>query len=246
MLQRHWKVIGVLLSIFVIWKVFLASPRIKTKLPYQLIYKETIYGGKAYGPIPMLIMLHGSGGDETNWIKYFSIARSPIRVISFRGPISSGLRGYDWSGPTRGDTQEKANQLFYSMLKDSAKSVAMAIPELARKYPTKGKPFLTGFSAGGEIAYTIAANYPDVFDTIFPLSGRLNAAVIPLEKIAGEPMTTVIAYHAPNDEVISFGTGVAAVKALSDLGIKATLVEHNAGHMIPANVFSEIAAKILE
>lgn len=241
MTTNRWAAVGFVLLAFGIYKSYFSAQKIKSDVPYQLIYKETIVGPKTKAAIPMLILLHGSGGSETDWISKFSNFTQSLRIISFRGPGHKQL-GYDWSPAVYAETQDKAEAKYYELMKKSAYSVARSVPELLEKYPTLGKPFLAGFSSGAMVSYFIAANEGASFRAIFPVSGKLIDQ--PLAKTNLNNLVPVFAYHGTEDTVIGISAGRSAIETLRTAGHEATLTEFKGGHTFSVTTAQAILLKI--
>lgn len=244
-MNNYKKIVIFGVALFAGWHFFYRLPKIKTPSPYQLTYKEFVYGPSSNEAKPMLIFLHGTGGNETNWVDRFSKVNFPLRVISFRAPHSRG-RGYDWGSPTQSPTREIADNLYAKELSDSIRSIENAILELTSKYPTKGKPFVSGFSSGAFIVYGLALQAPEKFSAFFPVGGKVPPTILSknYSNSSSADSSYIEAYHGASDGVVSLNEAKLAIERLLQLKRRAQLIEFPGGHNLDPSAVTKIIANI--
>ncbi|MBU1043143.1 MAG: hypothetical protein KJ915_01940 [Candidatus Omnitrophica bacterium] len=233
-----------LICIGVFWQIFLTPPQIKSDVPYKLKYKQEVFGSTSTKKLPMIILLHGSGANEKDIIKGLSENRFdiPIRGISLRGPLNSGL-GFRWAYGT-GKTYAEASLAHDKVLRDVGFSIAQSTDELLKKFPTVGKPFVFGFSEGASIAYYLAVNYQDKFSAVFVCSGELTHQFFP-ESIDTD-LPPIHVYHGKNDSVISISSAKRTISDIGRFSDEIYLLEYDTGHSMTRSAVDDMENNILE
>lgn len=197
---RMWIFLAMVALLILVWKVYFTPYQIKSDVPFKLKYIEKVFGPRKKGPLPMMIFLHGSGGNEMELMAFEKIP-IPLRVIGIRGP-ERVVPGYGWDSTVYGATQEEAEKKHDQMFKNLCLSIAESVSELKRRFPTAGKPILFGYSRGGSIAYYLAVNFPDSFSSVFAVSGYLDSKFIPDRIVHKYLLPPIFAFHGRNDEIV--------------------------------------------
>ena len=188
--------------------------------------------------LPMVIVLHGSGGDEKDLLPNLKRTDASFRYIGFRGPITRG-RGYRWAKGS-GATTSQAHEHYLENLDEVAFSIAEAVDELVTKYPTTGKPTVFGFSAGAELAMFLAGSYPQNFSAIFAVAGAFptDTVVDYFERRSG---AIVYGYASSEDTLVSVAQTKDALEKLSEFGRATEFTEFDGGHTIPGVALDDLA-----
>ncbi len=168
-----------------------------TLQPYRL-YIPSKYDGKK--DIPLVIALHGMGGDENT---LFEAYRSNVLQQS------AEQFGYLVVCPKGRETT--------SMYTGTAEQDVMdVLADVRRQFRVDGKRiYLMGHSMGGYGTWSIAMNHPDVFAALAPVSGGGDPAG--LEKIRRIPEFVV---HGSADTVVPVKNSRDMVDAAKKLGIE--------------------------
>jgi phospholipase/carboxylesterase len=192
-----------------------ATAAAKTAPSDELRYLTRLTAGASGGErLPMIIALHGYGDTPENFSRIFDGAMTPARVIlPFGKPHGSG---YSWF-----DARDAAGST--AGVRDASARVAAAIPKLLERFPTRGKPIVTGFSQGGVMSFAIAALHPDSISAALPIAGFLPSDITPSAARPGSAPPPVIAFHGTDDTRVPFARGSASVDALKSHGFEATL-----------------------
>jgi phospholipase/carboxylesterase len=198
-----------------------ARPQTPSWPPHDLDVVELVTGdGDPTAALPVIIAVHGLGDRPEAFVRLFQGIQVPVRIIAPRGP-QSYHQGYSWFSTTI-----QGGRVVHwdaSDMADSAQRLAWLAQELADRWPTAGKPVMTGFSQGGILAFVVAANHPDVISEAIPVSG-----LWPLElRHAGQKQTVrlprVVALHGEEDQLVNYDLAVESVAALQELGYPASM-----------------------
>lgn len=170
------------------------SPVDETLQPYRLFIPSAYDGSQ---PVPLLIALHGMGGDENSMFDGYEGRLK--QEAEKRGILVAAPKGRNPA----------------SMYRDTAeKDVLDVLAEVRRDYRIDPRRiFLMGHSMGAYGTWSIAVNHPDLFTALGPVSG--GGAPAGMAKIKHIPQYVV---HGDNDKTVSVEQSrgmVAAAKALS-------------------------------
>lgn len=99
----------------------------------------------------------------------------------------------------------------------------------------RSRIYLTGYSLGGQGTWSIAANHPDVFAAIAPVSGRAHLKVA--HKLVNTPAW---AFHGAADRTIPVSETIKMVTRLRELGGTCGLTIYpHVGHNADRNAYSQ-------
>jgi predicted esterase len=173
----------------------------QTFQPYR-IFVPTQYDGSK--PAPLLIALHGMGGDENGM---FDGYRETLKVEAQRvGFIVACPKGREPTSMYRGTAEQ---------------DVMDVIAEVRRDYKVDAsRIYLMGHSMGGYGTWSVAMDHPEVFAAIGPISGGGSAAG--MEKIKTIPEYVV---HGDDDRTVNVNMSRTMVAAGKKLGAPITYVE---------------------
>lgn len=198
---------GTLLVLICLW--FLAPWRDSLELPGELgamSYITVVTGGAdPNAPLPLILDLHPLGGFPEIGLLSRRHRDFPARVVLPVGP-DWWVIGYSWysmGDDMTADTRHSAARL------ESFTRAAMS------RYPTLGRPIVTGFSQGGSMSYALAAYYPDLFAAAVPVAGALPDEV---PEPAAAPTTKVRALHGAEDGMVHLEWAQYTVEALRGYG----------------------------
>ncbi len=152
----------------------------------------TTAGADPSEPLPLIVFLNPLGGFP----EIFPLVKRkwdfPARVVVPAGPKWHWI-GYSWFGfDDDWDT-------FVADVRQSSDTVAAFTQLMTERYPTQGKPIVTGLSQGASVAYALAAYHPERFAASVPVSGAL-AGDIPERETP--PDIKVHGFHGQEDEIV--------------------------------------------
>ncbi len=199
---------------------------------YRLAYTATGVGDGTR--LPMIVAVHGLGDSPRGFSGILRSLRCSARIIFPQGYTPHG-RGYSWFGfgSNRSEPEMAA----------SAKRLATAIDDLRKRYPTNGKPIVTGFSQGGFLSLAIATRHPGSVSASLPVGSWLPASLRPSSRPTSAP--PIVAFHGEADRVIPLAPTQAAVSQLKSAGFPVTLKTYpDVGHAIPPKLHAEFIAEL--
>lgn len=188
-----------------------------------------ITGGAAEtDQLPLVIAIHGLGSRPEDFVDVYAKLGARARLV-----VPYGLEpyhgGYAWFEAGSAADPEK----FAAGSRAAADKLAAMITELSRRYPTKGKAIVTGFSQGGMLSYALAVLHPEVVRAAFPVGGVLAKPLWPTAWPAGSEMPKIHAYHGTTDERIAIDADRATIKHLREIGLSAEMHDYlGVGHLI--------------
>lgn len=204
----------------------------------QLDYIELTTGrADAFGELPMVVVIHGYGDSPEGIAGLLRSFPEPARVILPRGPNPHPRQGHSWytlGAPSTGDE-----------ISTSAERIVALVADLTTDRPTVGRPIVTGFSQGGMLSFTLAAEHDGVFAAAFPIAGRLTDFDALGDRAARR--TTIHAFHGAVDERIPLADAQLSMEAMVAAGwdVQMTVVPE-LGHSVNAALRQELHQALAE
>ena len=161
---------------------------------FGLTYVERITGGaNTADALPLVVFLHPRGAKPSGFTSFAGRVKGPARVLFPGGPIvKSGRHSWATVG-AKGDQEELAAQM-----RESGQQLAHFISEAQRCLPTVGKPVVTGTSQGGNMAYYMSSQYPDLVRGSVAVAGWLP------ESLWNSNMATTFGGHGQYDTTVPY------------------------------------------
>lgn len=207
------------------------GPQVAAGIRYLV---QTTAGAAPDAELPLIVAIHGYGDRPENFKSIVRKLPSQARVVIPYGLTPYG-RGYSWFDLRPRDQMHVG-------IDAAAKRLAVMLVELAARYPTRGKPVVTGFSQGGMLSFALATQHPTAISAAFPLSGY-----IPPELITDPPSGAppIVALHGEADTRLRLEPTRAGVDELKKLGWDVTLhtypdVPHSLSPAMLSRLFIEI------
>lgn len=181
----------------------------KTLQPYRLFVPGRYDATK---PAPLVVALHGMGGDENSMFDLYS-AGLIKREGEKRGFFVVAPKGRGPASMYRGDAE---------------KDVLDVIGEVRRDYAIDaGRIYVMGHSMGGFGSWSIAMNHPDLFAALGPVAGGGNPSRLP--GIKHVPQFVV---HGDNDRTVPVTQSRNMVEAARKAGATVEYVEVPGGNHV--------------
>lgn len=168
---------------------------------------------------PLIIFMHGYGGDETNMISFKAILPSGYNYLSVRAPLAAHQGGYQWFN-------QRPESAYYdgvtSDIEASGEVLEQFIQQATRKYKAQpSKVFLVGFSQGAMMSYETALRHPELVGGFAALSGHmLTVLKAELKPDPARRKLAVFIGHGTADTLIPVAGATEAQSWLKTQGIK--------------------------
>ena len=168
--------------------------------------------GKTY---PLLVILHWSYVNGSAYLHYWRPEADMADVI-VAAPNSRG--GAAW-------------------VRSDGPRIVKMVRELSETYPIDtDRIWLAGYSAGGLYAYRMLFEYPDVFDSVLALGGRVTPNAAKAAKRTHNKSPRVCLFHGAWDQRFGRGSDTRDAALLRTLGYDVKhVVVPRLGHWIPRN-----------
>lgn len=141
-------------------------------------------GAEADAPLPMLVLLHGSGMTDHQMAELASGIPVPARLIAPRGFYADAGGGFSW--------RDAAGQV---TLAEDAGSFSNFLEQIRRCRPTRGLPVVAGYDQGADLAYEIAVEDPKLVAAVVGAGGEVPRRLV---------RAPTVALHGVKDTVASF------------------------------------------
>lgn len=188
-------------------------------------------------PLPLVIAIHGLGDTPENFIDLYAELSAPARVVAPRAPEPYGP-GFSWF-PIEIPYRDSA--ALGAGIGEAADRVAQLIEHLKPRFPTRGKPMITGFSQGGMVSFAVAVRHPEAVGFALPVSGALPASLLPTQPASTRRYPRIRALHGTTDDMVPITPAREAVSRLEQLGVDVQLREfEGVGHRITAAMSGEL------
>ena len=164
-------------------------------------------------PLPMVVAFHGLGGSADRFLPAYADLGFPARLVVPNAP-EPYVVGRAWF-PVENDPE------FLAELDRTVERVAALLEHLPTRWPTRGKPIVSGFSQGGILSFSLAAKHPELLSAAVPVAGGLPYASV--EDLPLDPTLPIRAFHGEADGRISVRWGRWSVETLRQEGADVTL-----------------------
>lgn len=194
---------------------------------------------------PLLVLLHGIGGDEDDLVRLAPYVDPRFRVVSLRAPRKYGA-GHSWfqiDVRATGAIRPKADQAAAAVL-DLARWLAAAPGRLGTD---PEKTYLLGFSQGAMMSVGLVRSYPELIAGAVVLSGSGADEAFPLlAPRAAVGRVALFVGHGTEDEVLSVDRSRALRDVFTDLGTDVTYREYPIAHGVDENEMADVSAWLTE
>jgi phospholipase/carboxylesterase len=183
---------------------------------------------------PLIVVLHGFGdrmssyiGTAKNLCPDGAIGLYPESPFPFYSNNEVGWTWEFWGDSLSTVTPDKSREA-------SIRWILQTIDLVKKGYPVDpAKVFLTGFSQGGMLTYTIGLSHPELFRGLIPIGGFLTIPIDSIHPIDPKALEVpILILHGANDDVVEFKSAVEAQAKLKQFGIDAKLQRYPAKHQI--------------
>ncbi len=213
---------------------------------FRIVAPQDLKENRKY---PLVMILHGHGGNPENYVGIFERVSSSLDAIvcapygPYPIPFERG-HGYSWfpapwffqellgTGTPTGDRAHRRKKIELQENAVSRSFVLAAIDRVSAQFPVDpDRVFLMGHSEGGVLAYGLALEHPDRFRGLIVVGARLresDATPEILAEAAGRLEVRIC--HSRGDRAISYDHAKAASKTLGRAGIQNKIIPYEGGH----------------
>ncbi|WP_019011582.1 alpha/beta hydrolase [Deinococcus aquatilis] len=195
------------------------------------------------GPLegaPVLVLLHGVGGNERNLLGIADALDPRFAVVSVRGPLQVSPNGFAFfqvqftPEPVPNAAQAEASRV----------ALIEFLPQVVRDHRVNSQQiFLLGFSQGAIIGASVTLSRPDLVAGLVMLSGRIlpeaRPTFAPPEQLQH---ANVFVAHGVHDAKLGIHHGRASQALLTNLGAAFRYQEYDTGHEITEAELSDVNA----
>jgi phospholipase/carboxylesterase len=188
---------------------------------------------------PLLILLHGVGGNQEDLFSFANQLPDKYLVISAQAPIQLGGKRSAWYQVDFSTGKPIFN---FEQEQISRKIIIRFIEELKEKYAVdSNEVYLCGFSQGAIMSYSVALTRPDLVKGIACMSGRLLEEIKP-QIVVKEKISHLKVYisHGSTDNTLPIQYAINANSFLQTLGLSPTLKQYDAGHIINNEMLNDL------
>lgn len=187
---------------------------------------------------PLIVVLHGFG-DRMSSYEGFAKLLWPEGAIGLypESPFPfSNDKQVGWTWVFRGDSLSTVSE---EKSRDASIDWILKTIELVKKeYPVDPtRVFLTGFSQGGMLTYTIGLAHPELFAGLIPIGGFLTVPVDSLHPLSPQARAVpMLILHGVNDDIVPFKSALEAEAKLKEAGMDIRLHRYPARHQITSEM----------
>ncbi len=184
---------------------------------------------------PMLVLLHGIGGNETGFDALLARLDPRLLVLSVRAPFENTPGAYRWFDVS---FSGRSIDIDPAEAEHSRVAVIQFINDTVMGFGADPRRvYLLGFSQGATLAYSIALTAPSRLRGVVAIGGR----VLPETAARAAPMSalrhlTLLIQQGSNDPVMSPERARATRDLFVDLGVMLGYREYAAAHEFSAEM----------
>lgn len=193
---------------------------------------------------PLLILLHGHGGNENDLFSFIDHFPDHWLVVSVRGAYNIGLNSYRWYDVKVVDGRIAIN---IEEEETSRKKLIGLIKDISIKHKVDtNKIVVAGFSQGANMAQSIGLGEPKAVSGFGVFSGRFVEEFTPyINKSDDLRNTKAFLSHGSGDHMLPITNASENMQKLEKLGVQVTFSEDSNGHSISSKQFSEFTKWLL-
>jgi len=189
---------------------------------------------------PVIILLHGVGGNEKNLFQYADMMPPEYLVIAPRAPLVKGVDSYAWftvhfamGKPVINPEEAEQSRLILTSF----------ISYVIEKYnASSANIYLAGFSQGAIMCYSVALTHPGLIKGIAALSGRVLPEIKPLVR-SSETLSKlkILISYGTDDNKLPVYYASDAKDYIETLHIPVTYIEWpGTGHLVNREIIGKM------
>lgn len=195
-------------------------------------------GARESDTLPLVVAIHGLGATPEGLAGLYEGLAAPARLVLPYG-LDRYSSGYAWFAPSAEAIEPGSRH--------AADRLAAMIEQLSKRFPTRGKAIVTGFSQGGILSWALAARRPDLVRAAFPVSGIAVLRLFPATWPEGQGKPVIHAFHGTADARLGIEADRVSVARARQLGLPAELSEYpDVGHTVTPEMRRDLLRAIGE
>ncbi len=195
------------------------TPNLALSVPGFAVLERITGGVDPAQPMPLVLVLHGIGGDAAQLDPYTRI-KVPTRLVHVRGSVGIPGGGYSYFA-----ARFRSANFIAEAAAAAAEIVRVADTVASQRAVTR--TLVLGYSQGGHIAWLLAGT--GRFDIVIPVSGALVNTYQPPPSTG---RTTIHALHGEDDRTVPPTASAATFRAFSAAGYRGDYKRVRAGHSL--------------
>jgi phospholipase/carboxylesterase len=188
---------------------------------------------------PLLILLHGVGGNEQNLFSFANDLPDNYLVVSARGPLILGANSFAWFQVDFAGGRPQINE-------QQAENARLILIDFIEKLKNEldfdqEQVYLMGFSQGGIMSYSVALTVPEKIKGIAVMSSRLLPEIKPF--VADEQRLAklkIFISHGKQDAVLNYQYATDALVYLKTKKLSPEFHSYDEGHTINKQMFDDV------
>lgn len=229
-----WISFGILFLISIFSFTIMNSNTKNTKLHYVVRQPKV----QTTNP-PLLILLHGVGGNEQNLFSFAPELPDNFVVVSARGPLTFGTNSFAWF---QVDFSTGKPQINAEQAENARKMIIDFIEDLKTEINFDShQVYLMGFSQGGIMSYSVSLTAPEKIKGIAVMSARLLPEIKPF--IADEKRLQklkIFISHGKQDAVLNYQYALDASEFLKTKNLNPEFHSYEEGHTVNKQMFDDV------
>jgi phospholipase/carboxylesterase len=184
-------------------------------------------------PYPLIVFLHGEGGNEEQILRLAPrVSRRNFVAIGLRGPVClgpdrRGALGFSWGGPEH-----------FDLIEDY---LLNAVRQTRQHYHIHSERIvLAGFAEGAAMAYRLGLTFPDKINGVIALNGHLPRANRPLLKLPQTRGLQVLIGHGIANSVVPLSMVQADRRLLWSAGMDVELRTYATNHRLHKDMLRDV------
>lgn len=190
---------------------------------------------------PLLVLLHGVGGHEENFIRMADQFDDRLVIISARGPFEQSPSSFGWY---RTSPFLDERNFFLDDAEESRQKLVQFIHEAVSNYEIDpDQVYLFGFDQGATLGLSVFLTEPGLISGLMAVSGEILPEVLHMRasKSRLREFPVFLAYGV-HDQVISIQDGRKVRDMLTAFDVDISYREYSSGHDVSPNSLRDAAA----
>ena len=208
-----------------------------SNISFEYIFKEPTSIKKNN---KVILMFHGYGSNKEDLFSFSDYMDPSLLIISIQAPYKIDYNSHCWWS-----LEYDINMNLIMDVEQAKKSVNelhnFISNDLCEKfYFTNNQVYLFGFSQGCMLSYALSINYPNNYNRVIGLSGKIPKEIINYKQALSYTEHNFFCSHGIFDQVIPIKIGRKSSEWLSKNGINHKFLEFQSAHGICPENFEQI------